>query len=371
MQLPLHDGKAPRWLVERMKMLSYLIVKAIVLEHGYGTLLARLSDPLWFQAFGCVLGYDWHSSGVTTVVTGVLKQALAEHDHDLGLMVAGGKGKSAFKACEELVTICDTFNIRSSKMDELLYASKMTAKVDSILLQDKHELYHHAMLVAEDGTWAVVQQGMDVNAKTARRYHWLNAKRFVDEPRSGIIGSSVLDNILDMTAKESGECRKVCVDIANEKNVISSVQLLFKQSVLDTWIDRYDDNKHCNSNSNIGDGRGNAKAIEIYVMPEHIDWDVFKRIYDVHPSNYEELVAVKGVGASTIRALALVAELIYGARPSWRDPVKFTFAHGGKDGVPYPVDRRTYDESIKVLREAIEGLDVDHRVRKDMLMRLC
>ncbi|MEM4145223.1 MAG: DUF763 domain-containing protein [Candidatus Nitrosocaldus sp.] len=357
-QLPLHDGKAPRWLVERMKNLSYLITKAIVLEHGHGTLLERLSDPLWFQAFGCVLGYDWHSSGVTTVVTGVLKHALAEHAYDLGVMVAGGKGRNALKASNEIVEICDAFGISSSKTNELLYASRMAAKVDNTLLQDGHELYHHAFIIAEDGRWAVVQQGMDVNARTARRYHWLNAKGFVDEPRSGIIGSSILANVLDMTAKESEECRRVCVDIANDSNTVSSVQLLYKQSTLDTWL--------ANNNNNATTYRD----VEVYAMPKHIDWSIFKRIYDVHPRNYEELIAVRGVGAGTVRALALIAELIYGARASWRDPVRFTFAHGGKDGVPYPVDRRTYDESIRVLKEAIEGLDVDDRMRKDMLVRL-
>lgn len=375
MLLPLHDGKAPRWLAERMKRLSYLIAKAIVLEHGHGEFLARLSDPLWFQAFGCVLGYDWHSSGVTTVVTGVLKQALLEHGGDLGLLIAGGKGRSSRLALDEISAICDAFSIGERRRDGMLYASRMAAKVDNMLLQDGHALYHHAFIVAEDGSWAVVQQGMDARAGTARRYHWLstNIKSFVNEPRSGmIIGSSMLASVLDMTASESEECRRVCVDLANDANTLSSVQLLYRQSTLDGWLSS---GYGCSSSGGSGSGssgssKGIGSNIDVYSMPRDIDWHVFKRIYDAHPRSYEELVAMRGVGAGTIRALALIAELVYGARASWRDPVRFTFAHGGKDGVPYPVDRRRYDESIRVLRDAIEGLDVESSVRMGMLKGL-
>lgn len=400
MQLPLHDGRAPRWLAERMKMLSYLIARAIVLEHGHREFLARLSDPLWFQAFGCVLGYDWHSSGITTVVTGVLKQALIEHGYDLGIMIAGGKGKamSGQRMGDEIDETCTILKLGSRRRDEMLYASRMAAKVDNTLLQDGHSIYHHAFIIAEDGTWAVVQQGMDAHAGTARRYHWLSSRvrSFVDEPRSGIIGSDVITGgVLDMTARESEECRKVCVDLANDINTVSSVQLLYKQSTLDGWINgssssdssnssdhlvgdynriKYGNYDNCNYNckgNSCTDGISTINAFSIYSMPEEIDWSLFKRIYDVHPSSYEQLIAIKGVGSSTVRALALIAELIYGVRASWKDPVRFTFAHGGKDGVPYPVDRKVYDESIKVLRDAIEGLDVvNSNTKMGMLKRL-
>ncbi len=349
MELPLHHGKAPAWLTERMKRLAYCISKIIIEEHGHREFLARLSDPLWFQAFGSVLGYDWHSSGVTTVVTGVLKQVL---NQEMGMMVAGGKGRKGNNTPYEIADICNRFGI-SNKIDEMVYASKIAAKVDNILLQDNHTLYHHAFIIAEDGSWAIIQQGMDLNSLTARRYHWLstNLKDFINEPRNGIISSDIRENVLDLSSKDSEECRKVSLDIANDypSNTISSIYRL-RIDTLDRWI------------------YGNC--IEAYGMPKSLDWSIFKKIYDIHPSSYEELISIRGVGGATVRALALIAELIYGSKPSWKDPVRFTFAHGGKDGVPYPVDRKLYDKSINILKEAIEGSEIDRDTRLNMLRRL-
>ncbi len=348
MQLPLHNGKAPYWLTKRMLKLSYCIARIIIEEYGSKEFLARLSDPLWFQAFGCVLGYDWHSSGITTVVTGVLKQALK----DMPVMVAGGKGKNARNTIHEIGEICDKFNINEHKRDAMIHASRIIAKVDNILLQDGYSLYHHTFIIDEHGSWIVIQQGMDTNARNARRYHWLsdNVKSFVNEPRSGIISSMIKDNTLDLTSSRSEEARKVSLDIANDdpNNTISSIHKLMPNT-LDRWI---------------------YNGIEAYSMPRRLNWDIFKKIYDIHPRTYEELIAIRGVGANTIRALALIAELIYGAKASWKDPVKFTFAHGGKDNVPYPVDRKAYDESIRILKEAIEGADIDSRAKLEALKRL-
>ncbi|MEM2855504.1 MAG: DUF763 domain-containing protein [Candidatus Nitrosocaldaceae archaeon] len=346
MQLPLHDGKAPPWLTKRMKELARCISRIIIDEYGSQTILERLSDPLWFQAFGCVLGYDWHSSGVTTVVTGVLKQVMDEQ-----VMIAGGKGKKSRDTPYEIEDICNKFNISESKKNEMIYASRITAKVDNVLLQDNYKLYHHAFVISEDGSWAVIQQGMDELSKTARRYHWLSTilKDFVNEPRSGIISSDVRENVLDLTSCNSEECRKVCVDIANDNpnNTISSIYKL-RDDTLDRWL----------------------YGTEAYGMPRRLDWDIFKKIYDIHPRNYEELIAIKGVGSNTIRALALIAEIIYGSKVSWRDPVKFTFAHGGKDGIPYPVDRELYDKNISILKDAIEASEIDRKNKLNAIRRL-
>jgi len=350
MQLPLHNGKAPYWLTQRMKRLAYYIVKIIIHEHGSDELLEKLSDPLWFQALGCVLGYDWHSSGITTVVSAVLKQVLND---ELGIMIAGGKGLKGRDTPNEIKTICDKFNINDKERDYMVYASKMAAKIDNSLLQDNYTLYHHIFIVTEDGSWGVVQQGMDLKLKMARRYHWLssNITDIVNEPRSGIISNDIRDNVLDLTSKESIECRRVSVDIANDNpnNTISSIYRL-KPNTLDRW---FYNNK-----------------LEAYGMPKRLNWDIFKKIYDIHPRNYEELISIEGVGASTVRALALIAELIYGAKASWKDPVRFTFAHGGKDGVPYPVDRALYDKNIKILKEAIESSEIEREIMLDALKRL-
>ncbi len=345
-QLPLHGGKAPTWLTKRMKILAYYISKIIIHEEGYDQFLAKLSDPLWFQAFGCVLGYDWHSSGLTTVVSAVLKQAL---DRELGIMIAGGKGRKGRDALYEIDKICNLFNINNSKRDHMLYASKLAAKVDNSLLQDNYTLYHHAFVITEEGSWAIIQQGMDLDLKLARRYHWLHAQEFVNEPRNGIISSDIRDEVLDLTAKVSEDCRKVSVDIANDNpnNTMSSVYKLMPNT-LDSWV----------------------YGKEAYAMPRRLNWQIFKKIYDTHPRNYEELIAIRGVGSSTIRALALIAELIYGSKPSWRDPVRFTFAHGGKDNVPYPIDRKLYDKNIMILKEAIEGSEIERDIKLNALRRL-
>lgn len=353
-QLPLHPGHAPQWLVKRMEKLSYAISKILIEEHGQHEFLRRLSDPLWFQAFGCVLGFDWHSSGLTTVATGVLKQALKPDVH--GVMLAGGKGSRAVNAKNDIAKICESFGLSDNKLNELLYASRMSAKIDNAAVQDGYTLYHHTFLLAEDGSWAVVQQGMNANNRMARRYHWLadSLESFVNEPHSGIISDSINEQTLNMTARLSEECRKVCVDIVNSNpnNVVSSIKKLPVKGSLDQWLVDQPPN------------------IESYSMPWHLNWDLFRRIYDVKPRNYEELIAIRGVGPSTVRALALVAELIYGAKPSWKDPVKFSFAHGGKDGVPHPIDKSTYDKSIELLMEAIESAEIERENRLKALKHL-
>ena len=361
-ELPLHRGKAPQWLVERMIKLAKEIVIIIVDEYGRDVFLQRVSDPYWFQAFGCVLGYDWHSSGVTTVVTGVLKTALK--DEDLGIAVCGGKGKLSRETLSEIVKVGEAFNLSTDKINNLQYASRMSAKVDNAAIQDGYPLYHHAFFVTEDGKWAVIQQGMNINDRTARRYHWLSdqIKSFVVEPHKAIVSDTRRPIVLDMTAKESEECRKTSVDVAKERT--EKVARMFKmmrpayQRSLQEWIPE------------IRDKKWEDYITEFLSMPFSINWKALRRAYEIQPKNYEELLGIKGIGPSTVRGLALVAEIIYGSKPSWKDPVKYSFAYGGKDGVPYPVNRRAMDESIRILREAVEKAQLGDRERLKMLQKL-
>jgi len=359
-ELPLHDGKAPQWLVKRMIGLAKEISAIIIDEYGREEFLKRVSDPHWFQAFGCVLGYDWHSSGLTTVVTGVLKTALKEAN--LGVAVCGGKGRASRETLSEIVSVGEKFNLSTSKISDLQYASRMSAKVDNSAIQAGYQLYHHAFFVTEDGEWAVVQQGMNVNDRTARRYHWLSERieNFIVEPHSAIVGDVKRPFALDMTAKESEECRKTSVDLAKERpqrvaRLLDMIRPSYQRS-LKEWIPASKEDREY--------------VAEFLKMPLSINWKALKRAYEIQPRNYEELLGIRGIGPSTVRGLALVAEIIYGSKPSWRDPVKYSFAYGGKDGVPYPVNRRAMDESIKILREAVEKAKLGDRERLEMLQKL-
>ncbi|NWG10659.1 DUF763 domain-containing protein [Candidatus Bathyarchaeota archaeon] len=361
-KLPLHYGRAPRWLVVRMQKLAREIVTIIVNEYGTAEFLERISDPFWFQALGCVLGYDWHSSGVTTVVTGVLKQAIAQEDH--GIAVGGGKGRMSRQAPSEIVNIGEKFGFSNANVETLCYASKMSAKVDNAAIQAGYQLYHHAFFVDENGKWAVVQQGMSTQDRTARRYHWLsgNIRSFVVEPHSGIVGDIKREVALDMTAKESEDCRRTSVDIAKEPpkktmRMLMSVRPTYQKSIQE-WLPK------------IADAAWKDYPIDVLSMPRNINWKMLKAVYEFQPKNYEELLGFRGVGPATVRGLALVAELVYGEKPSWKDPVKYSFAYGGKDGVPYPVNRKAMDQSIHMLKQAIQEAKVGDKDKMWFLQRL-
>jgi len=361
-RLPLHYGKAPRWLVVRMQKLAREIVTIIVDEYGTDDFLKRISDPFWFQALGCVLGYDWHSSGVTTVVTGALKRAIVPEEH--GIAVCGGKGRISRQAPLEIENVGEKFGFSSEKINALRYASKMSAKVDNTAVQAGYQLYHHAFFVAEDEKWAVIQQGMCTQDRTARRYHWLsdNIKNFVVEPHNAVVGDVKRDVALDMTAKESEGCRKTSVDIAKElpkKNmrVLMSIRPAYQKS-LQEWLPK------------TADTAWKEYSMDALSMPWNINWKALQEVYEFQPSNYEELLGIRGVGPATVRGLALIAELIYGEKPSWKDPVKYSFAYGGKDGVPYPVNRKAMDESIHILKQAIQDAKVENKEKMRSLQRL-
>ena len=359
-----------------MVKLSYAISKVIVDEYGQQELLRRLSDPLWFQAFGCVLGFDWHSSGLTTVVTGVMKQSLKEETH--GITIVGGKGKKSTETKNDIPKLAEKhYNLSSAKIDNLLYASRMAAKIDNAAVQDGYSLYHHVILFDKHGNWTVVQQGMNPSNKMARRYHWISdyLKSFVLEPHTGIISEYKNQNTLNMTSKNSLENQKISVDIArgdtnNLKSSVFKIAAIYSQqerTTLDSWIM----SNGSNNNYRIyGNMRQDYMAEQHYEMPRRLDWDVFRKTYDIQPQNYEQLISIPGVGPAAIRALSLIGEIIFGTKASWRDPVKYNFAHGGKDGVPYPVARKTYDKSISYLSSAIEGAEIERDERIKALKKL-
>ncbi len=345
-KLPLHYGRAPQYLIVRMQKMAKEIVTIIIDEYGSDEFLKRVSDPFWFQALGCVLGYDWHSSGVTTVVTGILKQAISPEQH--GIAVCGGKGKASRKAPMEITEIGEDFGFSSDNIEALRHASRMTAKVDNTAIQAGYQLYHHAFFIADDRKWAVVQQGMCAQDRTARRYHWLsdNVRSFVVEPHSAIVGNVKHETVLNMTAIESEGCRKASVDLVREepKRLIRMLQSVRPelQKSLSEWLPRS------------ADRVWKEYSFDNLSMPQNISWKTLREVYEFRPCNYEELLGFRGVGPATVRGLALVAEVIYGEKPSWKDPVKYSFAYGGKDGVPFPVDRKAMDESIQILRQAVE-----------------
>lgn len=349
--LPLHGGKAPPWLFKRMVKLSGAISEVIVSEYGADEFLIRIADPFWFQALSCVIGFDWHSSGTTTTTLGALKENL--NKSNLGIKIAGGKGGVSRKAPSEIQKFGEGLGLSSDKISRLVYSSKMSAKVDNSLVQDNYQLYHHCFVLTDKGSWAVVQQGMF--DRYARRYHWLsdNVKSFVEEPHDAICCDKKEKEVLDMTAKESSEAREVSVDIVRDNP--EHLEKYLKPAVQRT-LSYFE-------TLSFGPRHG-------ILEQEKINMEMLRKAYEIQPSNYEELVAIKGVGPKSIRSLALISDLVYGKRASWKDPVKFSFAHGGKDGYPYRINKRQYDKTIDILRGAIDNAKLNNKDKLHAVRRL-
>jgi len=354
--LPLHTGKAPRWLFKRMVKLARAITDALLLEYTQDEFLKRIANPYWFQAFSCVLGFDWHSSGTTTTTCGALKEAL--NQENFGIKIAGGKGSASRKTPTQIEKIAEDFSISTRKTKKLIYSSKMSAKIDNSLIQDDYHLYHHVFILTEKGKWAVIQQGMNPEYSYARRYHWLstNMKSFVEEPQQAICCDKKTKNTLNMTAKQSREARKISVDLVKERNLLN----YFKKPVQKTLIE-------FSGKRNI---ILNMPRTHLITNMNKINLQTLKRAFEYQPKNYEELVAIKGIGPRIIRALALISELIYSTPPSWEDPVKYSFAHGGKDGIPYPVNKMTMDESTQILGNAVKNAKIGNKDKLNALKRL-
>lgn len=346
--LPLHGGKAPAWLFQRMVRLSREIVQFIAAEQGAHELLRRLADPFWFQAFGCVLGFDWHSSGVTTTVCGAVKEGLRGLDREIGFFAAGGKGGTSRKTPGEVEAACERLGREPAP---LVKASRMSAKVDSAAVQDGYELYHHAFFFTAAGEWCVVQQGMNDETSMARRYHWLsdNVASFVEEPHAAVCCDTRAET-LNLVAAESAPARAASTELAGQPPdiVLSALERGAPQLVMPSrhpLLPGFD----------VSQNRLHAILLQTYEQP---------------PADFETLVGRPGVGARTLRALALASELIYGAPASMRDPARFAFAHGGKDGIPFPVDRETYEGTIQVFEKALNRAEVDHSEKVKAFKRL-
>jgi hypothetical protein len=353
--LPLHGGKAPAWLFGRMVRLSREIIIYLVSEFGSAEVLRRLSDPFWFQAFGCVLGFDWHSSGVTTTVCGAVKEGIKEIDVDLGFFAAGGKGSSSRKTPSQITDFCERIG-REPK--PLVYASRTAAKVDSAAVQDGYQLYHHVFFFTTAGEWCVVQQGMSDVSRTARRYHWLSEHlaSFVDEPHEAVC-CDARGNTLNLVAHVNDAVRQRSAELASQKPEVTLDALrtvrpppsprlpLLEMPARHELIPKLD------------------------VAGPYLE-KILLKTYERAPENFEELIGIDGVGPKTLRALALASELVHGSPLTMSDPARFSFAHGGKDGTPFPVDKLTYDRTIEILNKAINRSAIDRSDKVSAFRRL-
>jgi uncharacterized protein len=331
--LPLHYGRVPKWLAERMTKLGGAIVEAIVLEYGKAEVLKRLSDPLWFQSFGCVLGMDWHSSGITTSVMGALKRAVNPKARDLGIYICGGRGKHSRQTPAELLAIAGKTGLDG---EALVHSSRLAAKVDNTAIQDGFQLYLHNFILTDDGDWAVVQQGLNDASGMARRYHWHSRvfHSYLDSPHSGVTGLNQ-GLILNLADQKAGDTRESILKISYEKP--DSMMREVRKIIMPR--------RHEVKSEDV-----NLKRLGAILTVAH----------EKHFSNFEDLLLLEGVGPRAIQSLALVSEVIYGSPVRFNDPARFSFAHGGKDGHPFPVPLKVYDETIHVLKTSIEKAKIDN-----------
>ena len=368
-QLPLDMGKCPRWLFERMKRLLRGITIAIIEEFGNEEFLKRLSDPVWFQSLSSVIGMDWNSSGTTTITTGALKAGLFDIQDELGIYICGGK-KNSRKTPEEIERYGTSNGFEF--YPKLIYASKIAAKVDSCLIQNSQapfQLYHHNFIFTKNGHWCVIQQAMSPKIQKARRYHWLSSgiRDFVEEPHSGIISGAKVKP-LNLIAKKSRENKEISTELVREepKTFLRDIKLVSEKS------DSLMQQKRL----------GNFTEMELYdkefhwhpVLREKFDLKrLEKTIFAAHskePENFEKLLSLKGVGPKTIRALSLVSEIIYGAKPSYEDPARYSFAHGGKDGTPFKCSKTLLDATITAMEKGIKKAKISIREKIEAQRRL-
>jgi uncharacterized protein len=341
--LPLHYGSVPKWLAERMAKLGLAITESIIIEYGKNEVLRRLSDPFWFQSLGAVMGMDWHSSGITTSVMGALKRAINPHSKELGIYICGGKGKFSKATPSELVVVGYKTGVNA---DHLVRCSKLTAKVDNTAVQDGFQLYAHNFIVSSEGNWTVVQQGMSSNDKTARRYHWHsdNLRSFVDEPHTAIYGVNQ-GSILNLVAHEAEASRHgiLSMTTAMPQHILHEAQRLVMP----------------------GHHEVKAKDVDLKRLGSML-W----LAHEKQPKDFEELLLLEGLGPRTLQSLALVSEVIHGTPSRFKDPARYSFAHGGKDGHPFPVPLKVYDETIDVLRSAVEKAKIGNSDKQQAIKKL-
>lgn len=341
--LPLHYGNVPVWLSQRMKELGTLIVESLVYNFGKKEVLRRLSDPLWFQSLGAVLGMDWHSSGITTSVMGALKRGVNSLFKELGIYFCGGRGKYSLKTPDELID----FGMRTGQNgDKLAQTSRLCAKVDNTAVQDGFQLYMHNFIITDEGDWAVVQQGMNTQTRTARRYHWFSGdlQAYTETPHSGVVGRN-MGQILNLTDIQARSAKSAVMELTKENP--DKVVAEYKSIVLP---DHHE------------------------VMARDVDLKrlaaVLATAYERQPADFDSLLLTKGLGPRTIQSLTLISEVVYGTPSRFSDPARFSFAHGGKDGHPFPVPLKIYDQSIHVLRDCIRSSRLGNNDKNECLRRL-
>jgi len=361
---PLDYGICPKWLFERMTRLSRSITQAIVAEFGAEEFLKRLSDPVWFQSLGSVLAFDWNSSGLTTTTCGALKMGIWGMEKDLGLFVCGGKGKTSRKTPTQIIEWADRLNFSQNLADKLVYSSKISAKVDNTAIQDGFQLYHHTFIFTKKGNWAVVQQGMNEQVGQARRYHWLseNVNDYIEEPHTGI-SSNIKVKPLNLTAKQSKKNKEISTELVKDgyKTLLSDLELIKEkqtgQKNLFRTLEMPDDTVLPQLTGDLD-----------FTRSKYLNKILFQ-VHEKSPQNFEQLLMSEGVGPMTIRALSLVSELIYGAKPSYEDPARYSFAFGGKDGVPFPVNRPVYDKTLDVIEKGIKKAQISYGEKEKALRR--
>ncbi len=379
-EMPLHTGKAPRWLFHRMEKLSKEICRIIMDEYGSHELLNRLSNPFFFQALSCVIGFDWHSSGTTTTTCGALKLALnAITDSSCQIYVAGGKGHVSKQTPIELRRVNHHLkaDFTDQEINNFIRASKLSAKVDNAVIQDSFQLYHHCFLIDSDGNYTVIQQGM--NNKWARRYHWSSDRHrvgvrggsFSEKPRDLIACNQIIKNTLDLTAEVSKQTRNCILDLIKDNPNHLRKYFPLKKNSLILPLDHF---LKLSSKPEVSEHRSLLlMPARHQILPIDLGESEFQTLlsaYEQQPSQFDDLVEIQGIGPKKLRALTLVSELIFGTQVSWKDPVKYSFAHGGKDGIPFPVDRKIYDSTIQTLRSAINNAQLSNNNQLKALKNL-
>jgi len=341
--LPLHSGRVPPWLFERMARLGGAVMESIVQEYGSSEVIRRISNPYWFQSLGAVMGMDWHSSGITTSVMGALKKAVNPISHETGLYIAGGRGKYSRQTPDELLRVADKTGLNGN---QLVRSSKLSAKIDNTAIQDGFQLYLHNFILTSKGEWAVIQQGMNDSTGMARRYHWHSqkVKSFVEEPHSSICGKN-MGQILNLTDKNAKPSREGIISISREnpQRMLKEIQKL-------------------------------TMPAQHNVRPEDFDLKrlgaILALTYEGLYKDFESLLLVRGLGPKTLRSLTLVSEVIHGTPSRFNDPARFSFAHGGKDGHPYPVQTKVYDETITELKNALDRSKIGFSDKKQAFKNL-
>ena len=373
--MTLDTGRCPPWLFERMVKLNRELVRVLIEEYGPDEFVKRIGDPVWFQSLGIVSAFDFNASGLTTILTAALKEAIRGQEREWGVFIAGGKGKTSRKTPEQIHDWGVRLSLTPEYVGNLEYNSKMAAKVDSALVQDGYQLYHHSFFFSRNGAWTVVQQGMNKDNQSARRYHWYseNAKDLVQEPHSGISSQVFGKRVMNLVSKDSAKTREVSTEMVQGSydTLIKDIQLLRKYY---TPVSRTATFKKDGDTLKLAafDGvefKHHGVEAESFSKSKYLEKILAKVAYE-QPNTYEKLLASPGVGPKTIRALSLVAEIIYGAQPSYDDPARYSFAHGGKDATPYPVDRDTYNQTIETLQSAVRRARLTPAAKDKVLRKL-